>query len=102
MPFGLEVPSDFFYFAGLIAIGLVLVRSDRLRRAEGQVRGVQRMLDENRPCEEIVTQLLAARNALDQVIRQVLSEQVAECVSTLPPRQAQAAVSRAVALLLRV
>jgi DNA-binding FrmR family transcriptional regulator len=51
---------------------------DRLRRAEGQVRGVQRMLDENRPCEEIVTQLLAARSALDQVIRQVLSEQVAD------------------------
>jgi DNA-binding FrmR family transcriptional regulator len=74
---------------------------DRLRRAEGQVRGVQRMLDENRPCEEIVTQLLAARSALDQVIRQVLSEQVAVCVSTLPPEQAGAAVSRAVALLLR-
>src|SRR5438067_1924274 len=74
---------------------------DRLRRAEGQVRGVQRMLDENRPCEEIVTQLLAARSALDQVIRQVLSEQVSECISTLPPREAQAAVSRALTLLLR-
>ncbi len=74
---------------------------DRLRRAEGQVRGVQRMLDENRPCEEIVTQLLAARSALDQVIRQVLLEQVTECVSTLPPEQAQAAVARAVSLLLR-
>ena len=74
---------------------------DRLRRAEGQVRGVQRMLDENRPCEEVVTQLLAARNALDQVIREVLSEQVTECVSTLPPDQARAAVSRAVGLLVR-
>jgi len=74
---------------------------DRLRRAEGQVRGVQHMLDENRACEEVVTQLLAARNALDQVIREVLSEQVTECVSTLPPEQARAAVSRAVALLMR-
>src|SRR5438067_8033481 len=74
---------------------------DRLRRAEGQVRGVQRMLDENRPCEEIVTQLLAARSALDQVIRQVLSERVADCVATLPPDEARAAVSRAVALLVR-
>jgi len=74
---------------------------DRLRRAEGQVRGVQRMLDEDRPCEEIVTQLLAARSALDQVIRQVLSEQVTECVAILPPDLARAAVSRAVALLLR-
>src|SRR5215470_15663173 len=74
---------------------------DRLRRAEGQVRGVQRMLDESRPCEEVVTQLLAARNALDQVIREVLSEQVTECVSTLPPDQARAAVLRAVGLLMR-
>jgi CsoR family transcriptional regulator, copper-sensing transcriptional repressor len=74
---------------------------DRLRRAEGQVRGVQRMLDENRPCEEVVTQLLAARSALDQVIREVLSERVAECVMTLPPEEARAAVSRAVGLLVR-
>jgi CsoR family transcriptional regulator, copper-sensing transcriptional repressor len=75
---------------------------DRLRRAEGQVRGVQRMLDEQRSCEDIVTQLLAARNALDQVIREVLSEQVAECLSALPPDQAQSAISRAVALVVRV
>ena len=75
---------------------------DRLRRAEGQVRAVQRMLDDNRPCEDVVTQLLAARNALDQVIREVLSERVSECVATLPPEEARAAVSRAVALLVRV
>jgi CsoR family transcriptional regulator, copper-sensing transcriptional repressor len=74
---------------------------DRLRRAEGQVRGVQRMLDESRPCEEIVTQLLAARSALDQVIREVISERVTECVATLPPQEARAAVSRAVGLLVR-
>ena len=73
----------------------------RLRRAEGQVRAVQRMLDDDRPCHEVVTQLLAARSALDQVIREVVSEHVAECVATLPPDQAQAAVSRAVGLLVR-
>jgi CsoR family transcriptional regulator, copper-sensing transcriptional repressor len=74
---------------------------DRLRRAEGQVRGVQRMLDESRPCEEVVAQLLAARSALDQVIREVISERVTECVATLPPAEARAAVSRAVGLLVR-
>ncbi len=73
----------------------------RLRRAEGQVRAVQRMLDERRPCEDIITQLLAARSALDQVIREMLSNRVAECVATLPPDQAQAAVSQAVGLLVR-
>jgi DNA-binding FrmR family transcriptional regulator len=73
----------------------------RLRRAEGQVRAVQRMIDEQLPCEEIITQLLAARSALDQVIREMLSSHVAECVATLPPDQAQAAVARAVGLLVR-
>ena len=42
---------------------------DRLRRAEGQVRGLQRMLDENRLCEEVVTQLVAARGPLPASIR---------------------------------
>jgi DNA-binding FrmR family transcriptional regulator len=73
----------------------------RLRRAEGQVRAVQRMLDERQPCEEIVAQLLAARSALDQVTREILSQRIAECLATLPPDEAQAAVSRAVGLLVR-
>ncbi len=73
----------------------------RLRRAEGQIRAVQRMLDDGRPCEEVVTQLLAARSALDRVIRAVVTERVGECVATLPPDEAQAAVSRAMTLLMR-
>jgi DNA-binding FrmR family transcriptional regulator len=59
------------------------------------------MLDDQRPCEEVVTQLLAARSALDQVIREVLTERVAECLTTLPRNEAQAAVSRAMALVMR-
>ncbi len=65
------------------------------------MRAVQRMLDEQRPCEEVVTQLLAARSALDQAIRQVLTERIGECVTTLPPAEAQQAVSRALGLLAR-
>ena len=38
----------------------------RLRRAEGQVRGVQQMLAEGRDCRDIVTQLSAATKALEQ------------------------------------
>ena len=38
----------------------------RLRRAEGQVRGVQQMLTEGRDCRDIVTQLSAVTKALDQ------------------------------------
>ncbi len=39
----------------------------RLRRIEGQVRGLQQMLTESRDCREIVTQLSAANKALEQV-----------------------------------
>lgn len=38
---------------------------NRLKRAEGQLRGVQRMLDEDAPCAEIAAQLSAVRRALD-------------------------------------
>ena len=44
-----------------------------------QVRGVQRMLDEQRPCEDVITQLLAARSALDETIRLIVTERVSEC-----------------------
>ena len=74
---------------------------ERLRRAEGQVRAVQRMLDEHRPCEDVVTQLLAARSALDEVVRLILVEQVSECIATLPPEEAGTKVARAIGLLMR-
>jgi DNA-binding FrmR family transcriptional regulator len=39
----------------------------RLRRVEGQIRGLQRMVDEGSECRDIVTQLTAAKGALDRV-----------------------------------
>lgn len=39
----------------------------RLRRLEGQIRGLQRMVDEGSDCKDIVTQLAAAKGALDRV-----------------------------------
>lgn len=39
----------------------------RLRRIEGQIRGIQRLIDEGSECRDIVTQLSAARGALDRV-----------------------------------
>ena len=39
----------------------------RLRRLEGQIRGLQRLVDEGAECRDIVTQLAAAKGALDRV-----------------------------------
>lgn len=52
----------------------------RLRRIEGQIRGIQRMLEEDRVCEDIVTQVMAARTALDQVSLLILDHHVQRCI----------------------
>lgn len=53
----------------------------RLRRIEGQVRGVQQMLVEGRECRDIVTQLTAAGTALDQVGFKLLTTGMAACMA---------------------
>ena len=52
----------------------------RLRRIEGQIRGIQRMLEEDRVCEDVVTQVMAARTALDQVSVLILDHHVQRCI----------------------
>ena len=52
----------------------------RLKRIEGQVRGLARMVEENRYCIEIVTQIGAVRAALRKVEEEMLRDHVAHCV----------------------
>jgi DNA-binding FrmR family transcriptional regulator len=52
----------------------------RLSRIEGQVRGLARMLDDDRYCIDVVTQIAAVRAALARVEEEVLRDHVAHCV----------------------
>ena len=52
----------------------------RLSRIEGQVRGLARMVDEERYCIDIVTQIAAVRAALGRVEEEILRDHVAHCV----------------------
>ena len=54
--------------------------SARLRRIEGQVRGLLRMVEEDRYCIDVVTQIQAVRAALKRVEEEVLRDHVAHCV----------------------
>lgn len=68
------------------------VRDDvrkRLRRAEGQVRAVQRMLDEEAECRDLVTQISAASRALEQAGFRLLAAGLVYC--TEHPEEAEAA-----------
>lgn len=53
----------------------------RLRRIEGQVRGVERMVEEDRYCIDVVTQLTAIQAALDKVGLELLSDHATHCVA---------------------
>jgi CsoR family transcriptional regulator, copper-sensing transcriptional repressor len=52
----------------------------RLRRVEGQIRGIEKMVDDDRYCIDILTQISAAQAALDKVALGLLDDHAAHCV----------------------
>jgi DNA-binding FrmR family transcriptional regulator len=52
----------------------------RLNRIEGQVRGISRMIEEDRYCIDIVTQISAVRAALRRLEEEILQDHVSHCV----------------------
>ena len=52
----------------------------RLRRVEGQVRGIQRMVDDSRYCIDVLTQISAIQAALDKVALGLLDEHARHCL----------------------
>jgi DNA-binding FrmR family transcriptional regulator len=60
----------------------------RLRRVEGQIRGIEKMLDEGGECRDLVTQLSAANKALEQVGFRLVSAGLTYCITN--PEKAEA------------
>jgi CsoR family transcriptional regulator, copper-sensing transcriptional repressor len=57
----------------------------RLHRIEGQVRGVAKMIEDDRDCREVVQQLTAIRSAVQQVSLLVVRAYAADCLLSTPP-----------------
>ncbi|MHB8641874.1 MAG: metal-sensitive transcriptional regulator [Gaiellaceae bacterium] len=53
----------------------------RLHRIEGQVRGIERMVEENRYCIDVLTQVAAVNTALESLAFKILDEHVRHCVA---------------------
>ena len=53
----------------------------RLRKIEGQIKGISKMVDEEKYCIDIINQITAAQRALDQVALTVMKRHVESCVS---------------------
>lgn len=74
---------------------------DRLKRVEGQVRGVQKMIGSGADCEAILTQVMAARAALERIAAQIVMANLEKCFDAQSPAEARRKVVRTVQLLSR-
>ena len=83
--------------AGYVEQKDVLLR--RLRRIEGQVRGLERMVEEERVCVDIVTQVAAVKSALEEVALRLVESHVRHCArrgETVDAAEVMRAVERLV------
>ncbi|MFS0750659.1 metal-sensitive transcriptional regulator [Oceanobacillus sp. 1P07AA] len=59
---------------------------NRLKRIEGQLRGVLKMMEEEKECKDIITQLSASRTAIDRTIGVLVSTNLIDCVRNAEER----------------
>jgi DNA-binding FrmR family transcriptional regulator len=74
---------------------------NRLKRLEGQIRGLQTMVDAGKDCESVLTQVMAAKSALNQVGLLIIGRSMRECLSRGDAVDKDELVDEAMSLLLR-
>lgn len=79
------------------------VMKNRLKRIEGQIRGLIHMMDEEKECKDIVTQMSAVRGALDHASAMIVSKHLEQCIreSKEEEQHAEGLVEEAVNLLIK-
>ena len=53
---------------------------NRLKRAEGQMRGIQKMIEEEKECIDVITQLSAVRSSVDRIMGMIVAENLKSCL----------------------
>ncbi|MFC4024537.1 metal-sensitive transcriptional regulator [Oceanobacillus longus] len=76
---------------------------NRMKRIEGQIRGVLKMMEEEKDCKEVVTQLSAAKSALDRTSALIVSKNLEQCIreEQANGESAESVINEAVNLLVR-
>ncbi|PGS55899.1 metal-sensitive transcriptional regulator [Bacillus sp. AFS041924] len=76
---------------------------NRIKRIEGQVRGILKMMEEEKDCKEVITQLSAVKSALDRTIGVIVSSNLVDCVRSANEngQNAEDLVKEAVNLLVK-
>lgn len=76
---------------------------NRLKRLEGQVRGVLRMMEEEQHCKDVVTQLTAIRSAVDRAIGFIVAKNLESCIHEAHEKgeNAEEAIKQAVNMIVK-
>lgn len=75
----------------------------RLKRSEGQLRGIQKMIEEERDCMDIMIQLSAVRSSVEKVIELLITENLMECINnpTENPEEHKEKIEKAIQYLVK-
>ncbi|HEM6219811.1 TPA: metal-sensitive transcriptional regulator [Streptococcus suis] len=76
---------------------------NRLKRAEGQLRGIQKMIEEEQECIDIVTQLSAVRSSINSIMGLVIAKKVQDCIENPSdnPEEQEARLAEAINLIIK-
>ena len=76
--------------------------NNRLKRAEGQLRGIQKMIDDERECQDVITQLSAVRSSIDRIMGIIVAENLKECLSNpdFDPNEQEEKVAQALNMII--
>lgn len=74
---------------------------NRLKRSEGQIRGVLRMMEEEKDCKDVVTQLTAVRSSINRAIGLIVAENLAQCIIDEDGQENTEAIQEAIDLIVK-
>lgn len=74
---------------------------NRLRRLEGQIRGLQSMIESGKDCEDVLTQIMAAKSALNQVGLHIIGHSMKRCLIDEEDKTRDELIDEAIAVFLK-
>ena len=74
---------------------------NRLKRLEGQIRGLQTMVESGKDCEAVLTQVMAAKSALNQVGMHIIGHAMKNCLIDEEEKDPDALIDEAIAVFLK-
>lgn len=76
---------------------------NRLKRAEGQMRGIQKMIEEEKECIDVITQLSAVRSSVDRIMGMIVAENLKSCLENpeLDPTEQTKKMEQAINMIIK-